>query len=288
MYFGSRTMSPDGDGRTPLACRAIGLLRVRRGLVGVRFRRRGAGPILGVPRSAGALACCPSPWGSRACGLLLTRGPGGRWRAWPSPVCGVGCGRLRGQRGGAVCGQSLGLGAVRRLLAGLRPSSLKSPVGSSKFGAFASFRGSSTGWAFSGALSSSSLVRPGRPSLWPRPVSTVALLNRAQPDPTVAATRMTLQLIGPVALLVLSPLRGRRSRFRRSFAPQRPLRESGRRLVIARLHWPLCGMMCVVAFVGAWSPIARTSSRKSALTGLRDGELPEPAGEAPPSSSRRR
>jgi TonB family protein len=238
-----------------LAVPAIGLLAFV-GLVGLRFQRRGAARFWASP-AALALCLLPVALGIAACGLLLRAALAGMALTGVGGVAAIAAGSAE-----ALLPVIVGLGVSAALAA---CAFVAITVGSSKSTAASS--GGGAGWAFS-ALSVIFLVGLGG-LLW-LVLSTVALLNRAQPDPTVAATRMTLLLIGPLALLVVSCVAAVAAAV---FAPRGPSGIGTKLVSLASLA--LCGMMCVVALWATWS--RSQDLQQTALTGLRDGELPEPA-----------
>jgi protein TonB len=237
-----------------LAVPAIGLLAFA-GLVGLRFQRRGASRFWASP-AAIALCLLPVTLGIAVFGLLLRTALTGMALTGSGGVAAIAAGSAE-----ALLPVLLGLGVTTTLA---MCALFAIAVGSSKSSAPSS--GGVAGWAFS-APSVVLLICLGG-LMW-LVLSTVALVNRAQPDPSVVAARLTLLLIGPVALVVVTLVAAVVASV---FAPRGPAGIGTKLVSLSSIA--LCGLMSVV---GLWATWSRSQAlMQTALTGVRDGELPEP------------
>jgi protein TonB len=238
-----------------LAVLALGLMAFV-GLVGLRFLRRGAARFWASP-AAIALCLLPLALGIAVAGLLLRAALAGLALTGSGGVAAIAAGSAE-----ALFPVVLGLGVTAALAA---CALLATAVGSAQSSAPSS--GRVAGRAFS-ALSILLLVSLGG-LLW-LVLSTVTLLNGTQADPSTVASRSRLLLVGPVALLAVSCLAAVAATV---FAP-RGASGIGTKLV-SLASIALCGVICVV---GSWATWSRWQAlERTAMTGVRDDELPEPA-----------
>jgi TonB family protein len=238
-----------------LAVPAVGLLAFA-GLVGLRFQRRGAARFWASP-AALALCLLPLALGVAVAGLLLRQVLTGLALTGTGGVAAIAAGCTE-----ALLPTLLGLGATAALTA---CAFLATAVGSSKSSAPAS--SGLAGWALS-ALSLFSLVSLGG-LLWLF-LSTVALLNGTPADTSTVPARLSLLPAGAFALVAVTFVTAVAASF---LAPRGPS-GIGIRLV-SLASFALCGLMSVV---GLWATWSRSQAlTQTALTGVRDGELPEPA-----------
>jgi protein TonB len=238
-----------------LAVLALGLMAFV-GLVGLRFLRRGTARFWASP-SAIALCLLPLALGIAVAGLLLRAALAGLALTGSGGVAAIAAGSAE-----ALFPVVLGLGVTAALAA---CALLATAVGSAQSSAPSS--GRIAGWAFS-ALSILLLVSLGG-LLWLL-LSTVTLLNGPQADPSTVASRSRLLLVGPVALLAVSCVAAVAATV---FAPRGPSSIGTKLVSLASIA--LCGVICVV---GSWATWSRWQAlERTAMTGVRDDELPEPA-----------
>jgi TonB family protein len=238
-----------------LAVPAVGLLAFA-GLVGLRFQRRGAARFWAFP-AALALCLLPLALGVAVAGLLLRQVLVGLAPTGTGGVAAIAAGSTE-----ALLPIVLGLGVTAALTA---CAFLTTALGSSKSSAPAS--SGLAGFALS-ALSLFSLVFLG--SLVWLFLSTVALLNGTVADTSTAPTRLSIVLACAFALVAATFVAALAASF---FAPRGP---SGIGMKLVSLtSLAHCGLLCIV---GLWATWARSHAlAQTALTGVRDGELPEPA-----------
>jgi protein TonB len=237
-----------------LAVVALGLLAFL-GLVGLRFLRRGAARFWAAP-AALALCLLPVALGALVAGLLLRSTLTGMVLTGAGGVAAIAAGSTE-----ALVPVLLGLGVTAVLT-------------------FCAFLATAAGSSRSSAPPSSGLAGPALSALsilllaflggllW-LVLSTVGRLNATQIDPQALATRLSLLLIGPLALLAVSCVVAVAAAV---LAPRGPAGIGTKLVSLASLAF--CG---VIGVVGLWATWSRWQAlEQTALTGLRDGELPEP------------
>lgn len=237
-----------------LAVLAVGALAFF-GLVGLRFRSRGASRFWAAPA---ALALCLLPLAVAAAfaGLLLRQVLGGMALAGSGGVAAIAAGSAE-----ALLPMLVGLGVAVALTA---CAFLMTAVGSSRSSVPASSE--LAGWVLL-AVSVASLVFLGA-VVW-LILSTVALLNGSSADPSTLPTRLGLMLAGGFALVAVTLASALAGPF---LAPRGP---SGIAMKLGSLaSFALCGLLCVA---GLWTTWTRSQSLlATAITGVHEGELPEP------------
>jgi protein TonB len=233
----------------------VGLLAFA-GVVGLRFQRRGAARFWAAP-AALALCLLPLAVGVAFAGLLLRQVLAGLALTGAGGVAAIAAGCTE-----ALLPILVGLGVSAALTA---CAFLATAVGSSKSSAPAS--SGLAGWALSAVSLLSLLFLGGLVWLF---LSTVALLNGPNASTGTLRARLGLSLAGAFALVAVTFV----SAVAASFLSPRGPSGIGMKLVsLASLA--LCGLMCVAGLWAAWS--RSQALTETALTGLREGELPEPA-----------
>ena len=229
------------------------------GLVILRFRRRGAARFWTAP-AAIALCLLPLAVGTGFAVLLLRQVLAGMALVGSGGVAAIAAGSVE-----ALLPVLVGFGVLAALLAF---AFLSTAVGSSTATAPAS--SGLAGWAMLAVSMISVVLMSGLVWLFH---STVAALNGPDLDPATTPGRVGILLAGAAALVAVTFVLAVAASL---LAPRGPA-DIGMKLVsLAALAF--CG---IVSLGGLWATWSRSQSlMRTALTGVRDGELPEPVAPA--------
>lgn len=239
-----------------LAVPAVGLLAFV-GLIGLRLQRRGAARFWAAP-AALALCLLPVTLGIAVSGLLLRTALAGLAVTGTGGVAAIAAGSAE-----ALLATVLGLGVTAALTI---CAVLATALGSSKSSSPSS---DAAAWAFAllSALAIFSLACLG--ALLSLVLSTMAYVNGPWAAPSMVSGRSGLLFAGSAALLAVSFVAAVAASI---VTPRGPSGIGTKVVSVASLA--LCA---VISVTGWWATWTRWQDLKqTALTGVRDGELPEP------------